>query len=363
MKALFLTKYSRRGASSRYRALQYFPYLKDRRWTISWQPFLTDAYLDLFYESGRRSWWEGFAAIGRRNRYAFAGLSSFDVIYVENEIFPRVPSWLERLLFPTSATVVVDYDDAVFMPYRNSPLLKNKIASVIGSAAEVIVGNEFLRSYAASYNSRVNVIPTVIDLSKYRPKEDYSLNDPNGVVIGWIGTPSTARHLAAFASVLRKLSAKHAILVRCVGTSADFRLPGICVQNLPWSEESEAEIIRTFDIGIMPLLDESFVLGKCGLKLIQYMGCGVPAIGQAVGANAEIITDGCDGYLAASGDQYLDKLERLIAGRDLRRSLGRAGRRTVEERYSLQVQASRFCDVLTRAAGTRARPECALAGC
>jgi glycosyltransferase involved in cell wall biosynthesis len=139
-------------------------------------------------------------------------------------------------------------------------------------------------------------------------------------------------------------------VVRCVGTPSGFSIPGVPVESVPWSESTETEIIRTFDIGVMPLGQEPFAEGKCGLKLIQYMACGVPAAGAKLGANAEIIRHGVDGFLASRDEEYLEVIERLAGDAALRARIGRAGRRRVEERYSLQARAQEFCGVLERAA-------------
>jgi glycosyltransferase involved in cell wall biosynthesis len=256
MNALFLTKYSTRGASSRYRALQYFPYLRSQGWSITCQPFLSDAYLERFYNRGRRSAREGIDALLRRTKYICSGrLRDFDLVYIEAEALPRVPFLLESLMLRSARRIVVDYDDAIFIRYQGNPAMRNKIAAVMGAAAEVIVGNEFLRAYACRHSSHVQVIPTVIDVAKYQPQECYERSEPPRIVVGWVGTPDTARHLASFAGVLQRLARRYPIWMRCVGTQPDFHIPGVDVENLPWSEETEAELIGTFDIGVMPLID------------------------------------------------------------------------------------------------------------
>ena len=246
--------------------------------------------------------------------------------------------------------LVRDYDDAAFLPYDRMLFLRGKIASLMRGARTVIVGNDFLSRYASRYSECVSVIPTVVDLTRYNPREDYECRDERGLVIGWVGTPVTARYLSTLAGSLRQVARDRAVVVRCVGTPAGFSIPGVLVESVPWSEATEAGIIRTFDIGVMPLAQEPFAQGKCGLKLIQYMACGVPAIGAKVGANTEIIRHGADGFLASRDEDYVEVIERLAGDAALRAHIGRAGRRRVEERYSLQARAQEFCNVLEGAA-------------
>lgn len=351
MKALFLTRYDRLGASTRYRTLQYLPYLESKGWEVQLRPLFSDRYLKQLYSTGTRSPVEVLKSMSDRCAYLLSfDVRAFDVIYIQYDLFPYVPYFLESLLLGRGARIVLDYDDAMFVSYQTSRLLKNKIGNLMGIASEVIVGNEFLRSYAAKYTQCISVIPTVIDLTTYNEKEDYEIPSPRPIVIGWVGTPVTARYLAFLAPVLQQLARKHSIVLRCVGTSGDFAIPGVAVENLPWDETTEAAIIKGFDIGVMPLVHEPFAMGKCAFKLIQYMGCGVPSVGADLGANAEVIEDGVNGFLAELPEQYLQALEQLIANGPLRERVGRAGRKTVEQRYSLSVTASRFQDVLERVA-------------
>src|SRR5207245_190948 len=101
------------------------------------------------------------------------------------------------------------------------------------------------------------------------------------------------------------------------------------VETLPWSHVSEVDAIRQFDIGIMPLPDEPWERGKCGYKLIQYMGCGVPVIASSVGVNAKIVVHGRTGLLANTPQEWLAALRTLLADAMLRRSMGLAGRQSV----------------------------------
>lgn len=347
MKALFLPRYSRRAATCRLRALQYIPALEAAGWQVTVEPLLPDLYLERLYRDGSRS----LSQIARAILHRLSVLSSrayraYDAVYIQADLMPGLPFSLEGPFYNRNPKVVVDYDDATFVHYDQRILTRNKVHRIMRSAGEVIVGNRYLLEYARQRTDRVTLLPTVVDADLYRPRDHYALNDPP--VIGWVGTPVTARYLLSVADSLRALARRRPFVLRVVGCS--MTMPGVEVECLPWHEDTEVDVIRSFDIGIMPLIDEPFANGKCGFKLIQYMGCGVPAVGSALGANRDIIVDGVNGFLAASGLEFAFKLLTLLQDRQLRERLGREGRRTVEGAYSLQVNTERLKTVLARVA-------------
>ena len=123
-------------------------------------------------------------------------------------------------------------------------------------------------------------------------------------------------------------------------------LSGVPVVWQPWSPETEIQEIRRYHIGIKPMRDDPWARGKCPMKELQYMALGVPAVCSAAGSSVEAIRDGENGFLAASADQWLEHLTRLVDDSALRRKIGLAGRQTVEERYSLRVCARRFAEAV-----------------
>jgi hypothetical protein len=104
------------------------------------------------------------------------------------------------------------------------------------------------------------------------------------------------------------------------------------------------------DLGIMPLPDEPWARGKCGMKAIQYMGIGIPAVVSPVGANREIVQDGVTGFHAATGAEWVEKLDLLLSDSDLRRRLGLAARASVSSHYSAEAQAPRVAEILRQVA-------------
>jgi glycosyltransferase involved in cell wall biosynthesis len=103
----------------------------------------------------------------------------------------------------------------------------------------------------------------------------------------------------------------------------------------------------------MPLPDDNWSRGKCGLKALQYMALGIPTICSPVGVNSEIIQDGVNGFLAVTEDEWVNKLTALLHSSEIRRRLGLAGRQTVETKYSARTQAPRVLEIFKSVVGKR----------
>ena len=187
-------------------------------------------------------------------------------------------------------------------------------------------------------------MPTTIDTDKYEFSADKPANDVP--VIGWSGSHSTVQHLDTLRETLQDLARTAKFRLRVIGT-ANYEIEGVDVEAMPWRSETETQDLQPIDIGVMPLPDDQWSKGKCGLKALQYMALGVPTMCSPVGVNSDIIQDGENGFLAGTKDEWIEKLKRLLDSVELRRRLGAAGRRTVEEKYSAQVQAPRVFQILT----------------
>ena len=200
-----------------------------------------------------------------------------------------------------------------------------------------MAGNEYLAEYARAVNDRVTVIPTTVDTARYTVEP----RPPNDVpVIGWTGSHSTARHLDTLQPALRRLAGRERFRLRVIGAPG-YKVEGLDVEAMAWQSETEVEDLRPLDVGVMPLPDDPWSRGKCGMKALQYMGLAVPAVCSPVGVNSEIIRDCENGFLASTEDEWVEKLSLLLRSPELRARLGRAGRETIEARYSAAVQAPR----------------------
>lgn len=354
MEVLYLTKYSRKGASSRLRSYQYFPYLIRKGINVSVSPLFGDRYLETLY-SGRKSYISLIK--GYSNRFIkLLGICKYDLIVIEYELFPYFPAWAEWTLSSLNIKYIVDYDDAIFHNYDMHTnkwvrlLLGRKIDFVMRHSTCVIAGNEYLASRANQAGAPlVKVIPTVIDTEAYSRAPNSDNTNTGKVTIGWIGSPSTFKYVSNIKSVLEEIVSYHDIEIHIIGVSGglDF-IEG--VKYIPWSESTEIASIASLDIGIMPLEDNLWEKGKCSYKLIQYMGCGLPVVASPVGMNRRVVMDGINGFWATTNEDWVTALNSYINNFELRRTHGRNGKNIVKSNYSMAAWKNTILEIIIKSA-------------
>jgi glycosyltransferase involved in cell wall biosynthesis len=355
-----LTRYGDLGASSRVRWTLYQRPLArvEPSLRLGRQSLLDDTYLRRKY-GGASVVFDTLRGFLRRARW-LAARKAPDARWIEKELWPFAPAWLERAVL-RHRPYVVDLDDAIFHNYDLHPrhlirrLYGRKIDKLMAGAALVTAGNDYLAQRARAAGARrVEILPTVIDLDQYpvspiaRPRR----GPEAPVTIGWIGSPATQHYLQLLAGPLARLAQERPIRLLVIG-GRDVHLPGVEVVIQPWSAQDEVASICRIDVGVMPLASSPWEQGKCGYKLIQYMACGVPVVGSPVGVNRTIVTEGVDGFLAEDAEAWYQALARLAADADLRARMGDAGRRRVEQHYCVQRTAPMLAGWLRELDGQR----------
>jgi glycosyltransferase involved in cell wall biosynthesis len=358
MRVAAFTRYDREAASTRQRVLQFLPHLARAGITVDVYPLLDDDYVRSLASGDAPSKSAIAAAYARRLRQLLGG-SSADLLWVYAELFPWLPAAFERLAFRSKKPVLYDFDDAFFHAYddHRSPFVRavlgGKLVPLIEGAAAVCAGNPYLGDYAQRHNAATHILPTVVDIDRYRPAAPAA----RSLTIGWIGSPSTWQFVRPFLPLLAELCRDRGVRFLAVGAGsaaeAD-RFDGMTLE--PWSEATEIASVQAMDIGIMPLPDAPWARGKCGYKLIQYMACGLPVVASPVGVNSEIVADGTSGFLASDFDQWRSALLQLMDDGDLRQRMGQEGRARVIADYSLQAHAPRLVEIMRSAMEGRATP-------
>lgn len=353
MRIAQLTKYGGLAASTRQRFGQYRPHLAALGCeTVTW-PLLDDDYLAALYSGNRRSFAYVFRRyVDRARKLVYS--PGVDLLWVHCDVFPYLPSIFDAIAHLVKRPIVFDFDDAIFHNYdmHKSPFLRailaNKLVPILSSAEVAFCGNAYLADYARKFCRSTHIVPTVIDTDIFTQR--CSSSSRGQAQIGWIGTPSTwTQYMAPMMPLLADVAARQSARIRAVGPGKA-AMPHPLLDILSWTEESEVAQIQGMDIGIMPLDESPWARGKSGYKLIQYMACGLPVVASPVGVNVEIVEHGVNGFLAATEADWRSALSELLENPNLRCRMGAAGRRRVEERYSLRVWGPKVASLLCQAA-------------
>lgn len=339
----------------RYRIEQWEPILREKGVELTYSPFETAELQQILHKSGHvRQKIQAVIQNMNRRRNEVRSIKGFDLIYVFREAALLGPAWFERRLARSGIPMVFDFDDAIFQTYvspSNGYLsylkFPNKTGEICKLSAHVMAGNEYLADYAGKFNQNVTIIPSTIDTEKYRVIEK---EDRETVTIGWSGSFSTLQHLETIRDVLQELARGEKFRLRVISSEANYQIPGLETESIKWNSETETKDLQPVDIGIMPLPDDQWSKGKCGMKALQYMALGIPTVCSPIGVNSKIIRNGENGFLADSKDEWIGKLKKLIHSAELRKKLGMAGRKTVEEHYSAKTQAPRVFEIFESAA-------------
>ncbi|MBL7843754.1 MAG: glycosyltransferase family 4 protein [Cyclobacteriaceae bacterium] len=339
-----------RSPSQRFRYEQYLPLLSKNGFRVHHSFLLNENDDKIFYSQGKylgKAWLLLKSIAKRWNDVARAG--KYDFIFIQREAFMLGTTFFETLLSRSKAKIIFDFDDSIWLPQVSSTspnkklnFLKNpgKTARIISLADCVVAGNQYLADYALQFNPSVKIIPTTINTELYSPKPKES----NKIItIGWSGSKTTIDHFKEALPALEVIKNKYGnrVAIDVIGDN-QYRNEKLGITGKAWSLANEINDLLTFDIGIMPLPDDEWSKGKCGLKGLQYMALEIPTLMSPIGVNKEIIQHGKNGFLCTSTEEWVKYLSLLIEDSELRAQTGTAGRQTVLERYSVNANASLF---------------------
>jgi glycosyltransferase involved in cell wall biosynthesis len=264
---------------------------------------------------------------------------NYDVIILQREMISTLYTF-ERFFYKP---YIFDVDDAIHLNQKFKSIEK-----IARKAAAVVVCNEFLADYYRQYNDNVYIIPTPVNIKKYKPKEKDI--DKSSFTIGWIGTSSNFQSLKLIEEALYDFLKRYSDSTLKVVSDEDPYFEKISKNRYifkKWSENEDVRDIQSFDIGIMPLIDTMHSKGKCAFKMIQYMSCGVPVVSSCLPMNKDILEkDDCGYCLTNYQNVWLLSFDKLYKDKKLRMQLGMNGRKIVEKTFSSKVYAKNYVKLI-----------------
>jgi glycosyltransferase involved in cell wall biosynthesis len=358
LNVLVLAPHPDLAAATRFRVTQFVEPLRARGVELHVRPMLDARTFSLLYERGAAGRVAAGVARGALRRVAdLLDARSKQVVMVQRDALlfgPPLVEWIiaRRLHRP----LVLDLDDPYWVDYdsptygRVGRWLKwpGKTDHLIRMSTLVTCGNTVIAEHARALGRPTALVPPAVDTDRFTPR---SASDRAVPVIGWIGTHSTQPYIAQLLPTLDTLARRRRFEVRLVGARGVESTPNLHVDAVPWTVDREVAEFQNLDVGLYPLPDDEWAVGKAGLKAVQYMAVGRPFVVSAGSAAATLGEPGATHFVASTPDEWRDRIELLLDDPDLRDRMGGAGRRYVMEHLTVDQVADTLAGALHEAAG------------
>lgn len=345
-----------RAPGQRYRFEQYFDWFRENGIECELSNLLDEEDDKNLYKP--RNYWKKFKISLKswsKRRRDLRRIKDFDLVVIYREASITRGISFEKRASKMGVPMLFDFDDAIWVKDMSAgnrwlSFMKssNKIRKILPLCSFVTAGNEYLAEFARIYNENVSIVPSTIDCEKYVPMGRKS----DKITIGWVGSHTTVKHFELVVNVYRDLLKKFGdkIQLKVIGDPS-YVNKELGIVGEPWSNEREVELFNSLDIGVMPLEENAWTLGKCGMKGILYMSVGKPAVMSAVGMNCDIVSHGVDGYIPVGEEEWFNVLSDLIENESLRKEIGENARNTVISRYSIESQKEHLLSIYLKAMG------------
>ncbi len=343
------------AAGQRLKYEQYFDHWRENGYEIVVSSFMDSSMWEIVHTRGNYT----AKILGTlrgylRRLFDIFRLGRFDIVYIFMWVTPVGSSLFERIFCILSNHIVYDVEDNVLVEKGNefNPFVKvlkslGKTNYLIETADHIITSSPFLNDYCRGINrnNACTYISSSVDTDRFLPANTFS-NDKK-VIIGWTGTFSSKIYLDLLRNVFLELNKRLDFRLRVIG-NFQYDFPGIDIEVIQWTKKREVEDLQGIDIGVYPLTHDDWVLGKSGLKAIQYMAFGIPTVATDVGTTSMIIRQMENGWLVKTDEEWVCALEALIKNPVLRRKMGEAARQAVLENYSTHVIKSSYLSILNK---------------
>ncbi len=352
MKILFLTPYPyNKAPSQRLKFEQYYSYFEKEGYQVHKAAFVSNSFWVIIYKKGHyfKKAFYSIAGYLRRIGILFS-VPKYDVVYIHLWVTPFGPPIFEWLVTKLAKKVIYDIDDLIYLSYEKGllKLLKGKTKPLylIRHADHVITCTPFLDEFVKKYNSNTTDISSTINSDTYQPVNKY--DNSKKLVIGWSGSHSTSRFLYLLTDVLKEVYQEYPFKLLVMGDK-NFNIEGLETEAVEWTDAIEISTLQKMDIGLYPLpLNDKWVLGKSGLKALQYMMLGLPVVATAIGANFRVIENNVSGFLVTTSEEWKEKLLLLLKDAELRKKIGTEARKKAEAEFSIKATAPVYLSIFNK---------------
>lgn len=270
--------------------------------------------------------------------------------------------FMEKLLRKVHPNILLDFDDDIATNRKQAErksffervLLdnSNRFNESFHYYDRFIVGSDFLKKLVLERKPSVSendicIIPTCVDYTDLEQKK-YT-NTLETITFGWIGGNHNLPLIKEIIPALNEFSKSDSIQLNIISGVKHYDFGAqFPVQFIQYSLETELEHLRQIDIGLMPLSDDAVSRGKCGFKLIQYMGLGIPSVATNITVNADIIDHNKNGWLVEPNTDWLSILEEISSKKNEFDTFGLNAQQKIDKSYSFKAHLENYMSFIRK---------------
>lgn len=254
-----------------------------------------------------------------------------------------------RRLRHRARRLIYDIDDAIWQPHGRAhhwvTRLRTtlRLRSIVRAAHLCLVANRELASHLGQWSNRVKVFGMALDETVWKP---CTPSPGSGVTLGWSGAPGNLGYLESLEPALIEIQRRHPSTTVKVLCGKAPRFTQLKAEHVPWRQGEEAQVVRTFDIGLLPLPDNPFAAAKSPIKGLQYLASGIPSVATPLAATRELFGGETTARFARTNDEWVAQLDLLLSDSGMRERMGREANLCFLKNYSLSQQAKRLATYL-----------------
>ncbi|RMF93095.1 MAG: glycosyltransferase family 1 protein, partial [Candidatus Schekmanbacteria bacterium] len=222
------------------------------------------------------------------------------------------------------------------MAFRES--YKDVLLKALDKADSIIVYNDFIKNLLLKYNNNVNIIPSGVDVEKFKPSKEIKKEKKRLKILMSGRAAEYAKGLTILENAFKLLLTKRDDIVLEITADEYFRhyenrFQGQHFILRKWvNQDSLPEVYKDADIVVVP----SIWIEPFGIVAVEAMSSGIPVIASRIGGLKDIVIDGETG-LHFEPNNFLDlmeKIEFLLNNPKVREEMSKKGRKRAEALYS-----------------------------
>lgn len=294
------------------------------------------------------------------NPFLLTYASKFSIFVFHRVLYTSGVAKLIRRIKKNKKEIIFEADDLVYDPvffqhmdyFNQMNALEYKLYEH-GVGGEILsdpyvkactASTSFLANKLCEKGKQVFVVPNRVSQADVKRAEkilrDVKKNASVVRVVYLSGTPSHNKDFAAITDALLVLLEKYPqmrlVVVGPLDIDSQLQKFAERIERIPFMPRAKYfSAVARMDVNLAPLeIGDPFCEAKSELKWIEAGLVGVPTVAAATGTFSGAITDGVDGFVSATTEEWIEKIGKLIVSENLRKQIGEAARSTVIAYYT-----------------------------